>query len=110
MPIPVDGVTVRSLVHDRLSSRRVQAGSFAYLQQYRLAGDVFASLEIRQENGLVKGVSASLILGPFSQFLRQTTVEGHRTLTKGQVEFAGHLAQAGQHAGNVYRLPGKQGF
>ena len=75
-----------------------------------MLGYVFPMLEIGPEYGMVKGVAIALIFGPFSQFLRQTTVEGHFAIAEGQIEFASHLAQTGQHAGNVNRLSGKQGF
>jgi hypothetical protein len=75
-----------------------------------MAGDIPAMLKIGQEGGLVEGLAASLILGPFSQFLGQPTVEGHFAIAEGQSQFVGHVTQAGQHGGDVHRLTGEQRF
>jgi hypothetical protein len=110
LPIPVHSFTTGSLVHYDLCHCGVQADSRAYLQQNRQSGDVFTTLKIGQENCLVEGVATALIFGPLAQFLGQAAVVSHFSIPERQVQFYGHLAQAGQHPGNVHRLPGEQCF
>jgi hypothetical protein len=110
VPILIHGLPKGAFFQNHPGRCRIEAHRPTDLQQNRSAGDIFPVLEIGEEHGVVKGIAAALILGPFSQFLSQAAVEGHRTLAEGQLQFIGHLPQAGHHRRDIHRPAGEQRF